>query len=51
MESSFNEEKINFGDKLPKDSEYICDLCMEKFDNSEKLQRHRSEKHLAPTGV
>jgi hypothetical protein len=38
-------------DKLPKDSQYICDMCMEKFDDSGILQKHRAEKHSAPTGV
>jgi hypothetical protein len=31
-------DKINSANKLPKDSEYICELCMERFDDSNKLQ-------------
>jgi hypothetical protein len=42
-------DKINSSDKLPKDSEYICELCMERFDNSNKLQEHRVAKHRAST--
>ena len=42
-------DKINSANKLPKDSEYICELCMERFDNSKKLQGHRVAKHKAST--
>jgi hypothetical protein len=35
--------------KLPKDSEYLCELCMERFDDSNKLQEHRVAKHKAST--
>jgi hypothetical protein len=38
-------------DKLPNDSQYICDMCMEKFDDSRILQKHRADKHSTPTGV
>jgi hypothetical protein len=38
-------------DKLPKHSQYICDMCMQKFDDSRILQKHRADKHSAPTGV
>lgn len=44
-------EKINHTDKLPDESEYICDMCMEKFSQPDKLQEHRTDKHRAPTGV
>jgi hypothetical protein len=43
-------DKINSANKLPKDSEYICELCMERFDDSNKLQGHRVAKHKASTG-
>jgi uncharacterized Zn ribbon protein len=44
-------EKINHTYKLPDESEYICDMCMEKFSQPDKLQEHRADKHRAPTGV
>jgi hypothetical protein len=48
---STSDEKINSTDRLPDDSEYICDMCMEKFSQADKLQQHRANKHSAPTGV
>ena len=42
-------EKINSDYKLPKDSEYICDLCMERFENPKNLHEHRTAKHKAST--
>jgi hypothetical protein len=44
-------EKINHTDRLPDDSEYICDMCMEKFSQPDRLQQHRATKHRAATGV
>ena len=29
----------------------FCDMCMEKFNNPDKLQQHRVERHSAPTGI
>jgi hypothetical protein len=38
-------------DKLPSEEEYICDLCMQKFNGSGELQTHRKNQHSAATGV
>jgi hypothetical protein len=38
-------------DKLPSEDEYICDLCMQKFNGSDELQTHRKNQHSAATGV
>ena len=32
-------------------SYYSCDMCPEKFDKSEELQRHRGESHKAPVNI
>ena len=48
---SSSSEKINRTDRLPDKSEYICDMCMEKFSQSDGLQKHRADKHRAPIGV
>ena len=32
-------EKINHTDKLPDESEYICDMCMEKFSQPGQITR------------
>lgn len=47
----FEENVASSTDKLPSREEYICDMCMEKFNNPDKLQQHRAEKHSAPTGI
>lgn len=47
----FEENVVSSTDKLPSTQEYICDMCMEKFNNPDKLQQHRAEKHSAPTGI
>ncbi|MBD0359488.1 MAG: hypothetical protein ICV56_02095 [Nitrososphaeraceae archaeon] len=49
--SSSSNGKINSADKLPTDSEFICDMCMEKFSQADRLQEHRAKKHSAPTGI
>ncbi len=38
-------------DKLPSEEEYICDTCMQKFNDSDKLQGHRKDHHSAATGI
>lgn len=38
-------------DRMPLDTLFACDMCMEKFDNEEKLQVHRSLKHNAAIDV
>ena len=47
----FKENAASSTDKLPSREEYICDMCMEKFKNPDKLQQHRAEKHSAPIGI
>jgi hypothetical protein len=47
----FEENVGSSTDKLPSREEYICDMCMEKFNNPDNLQQHRAEKHSAPTGI
>jgi hypothetical protein len=47
----FEENAASSTDKLPSREEYICDMCMEKFNNPDKLQQHRVEMHSAPTGI
>jgi hypothetical protein len=47
----FEENVASSTDKLPSREEYICDMCMEKFNNPDKLQQHRVERHSAPTGI
>jgi hypothetical protein len=36
---------------LPPISQYLCDMCDEKFRDSPSLQEHRAERHKAPTGI
>ena len=48
------EKNVNPGsstDKLPSKEEYICDMCMQKFYNSNELQDHHKDLHSAPTGI
>jgi hypothetical protein len=35
----------------PPASEYLCDMCDARFDDSFELQEHRAEQHKAPTGI
>jgi hypothetical protein len=35
----------------PRASEYHCDMCDARFDDSSELQEHRVEHHKAPTGI
>lgn len=35
----------------PAISEYLCDMCNEKFGSPQELQEHRAERHKAPTGI
>jgi hypothetical protein len=46
-----DKQKINSEDKLPREQEYICEICMERFDTIDNLHRHRSTKHNASVGV
>lgn len=38
-------------DKLPSKQEYICDMCMQKFHDSNELQDHRKDLHSAAVGI
>jgi hypothetical protein len=31
--------------------EYNCDMCMEKFESADDLQKHRSKAHKEPIGI
>jgi hypothetical protein len=49
-----DKQKINSKDKLPKEQEYICEICMKRLDNIDNidnLHKHRSAEHNASTGV
>jgi hypothetical protein len=46
-----DKQKINSEDKLPQEQEYICEVCMKRFDNTDNLHKHRSTTHNAATGV
>ena len=46
-----DKKKIDTEDKLPREQEYICEICMERFDTIDNLHRHRSTKHNASVGV
>ncbi len=35
----------------PAISEYLCDMCNEKFGSPQELHGHRAERHKAPTGI
>ena len=38
-------------ENLPPISQYLCDMCDEKFRDPRSLQEHRAERHKAPTGI
>jgi hypothetical protein len=38
-------------EELLQNVEYSCDMCMEKFDNADDLQKHRSKAHKGPIGI
>lgn len=46
-----NVNPASSADKLPSEEEYICDLCMQKFNGSGELQTHRKNQHSAATGI
>lgn len=50
-ESSHPAEASRTADRPPAISEYLCDMCNEKFVSSSKLQEHRAAQHKAPTGI
>jgi hypothetical protein len=51
LNSEKNLDPASSTDKLPSKQEYICDMCMQKFYNSNELQDHRKDLHSAATGV
>jgi hypothetical protein len=38
-------------ERPPAISEYLCDMCAEKFGSPSDLQEHRAARHKAPTGI
>jgi hypothetical protein len=38
-------------EELPHEVKYSCDMCKEKFDNADTLQRHRAIAHRGPIGI
>jgi hypothetical protein len=50
-ESSHPAEASGTTDSPPAISEYLCDMCNEKFDSPSRLQEHRASQHKAPTGI
>ncbi len=42
-----DKQKINSEDKLPGEQEYLCEVCMERFDNTDNLHKHRSTHNAA----
>jgi len=46
-----DKQKINSEDRLPREQEYICEICMERFDNIDHFHKHRSTEHNTSTGV
>ena len=50
-ESSHPAESRSAAERPPPISEYLCDMCNEKFGSPSKLQEHRAARHKAPTGI
>jgi hypothetical protein len=46
-----DKQKINSGAKMPREEEYIREICMVRFDDIDHLHKHRSTEHNASTGV
>ena len=46
-----DKQKISSKDKLPREQEYICEICMERLDNIDNLHKHRSAEHNASVGI
>ena len=38
-------------ERPPAISQYLCDMCDEKFKSPDSLQEHRAERHKAATGI
>jgi hypothetical protein len=50
-DSDKNVNPASSTDKLPPKQEYICDMCMQKFYDSNELQDHRKAVHSAAIGI
>ena len=50
-ESSNPAEDIQTADRPPAISEYLCDMCNEKFGSPSALHEHRAVQHKAATGI
>jgi hypothetical protein len=50
-DSDKNVNPASSTDKLPSKQEYICDMCMQKFYDSNELQDHRKDLHSAAIGI
>ena len=46
-----DKRKIDSEDELPREQEFICEICMERFDTVDNLHKHRSTEHNASDGV
>jgi hypothetical protein len=49
MTSAADDEKklLHTNTKIPKDSDYVCDLCGARFYNPNKLHEHRAAQYKA----
>ena len=50
-ESPHPVETSSAAKRPPAISEYLCDMCDEKFGSPSELQDHRALRHKAPTGI
>jgi hypothetical protein len=48
---SYQAEACVAADRLPAISEYLCDMCDEKFAYAAELQEHRTSQHRGPTDI
>jgi len=44
-DNTFANSSSYMTDRLPQDSSFICDMCMKRLDNQEKLRVHRMSEH------
>jgi len=50
-ESAHAAGEIRTADRPPAISEYLSNMCDEKFGSPSKLQQHRAVQHKAPSGI
>ena len=43
-----DKQKINSEAKMPREEEYICEICMARLDNIDHLHKHRSLNIMPP---